>query len=1099
MTRCQGLCCGSGPWLYSAPSSYAALAPVNCKSGRVVSITFQSYLFPRSCRIRGQLSEAARSGDGHSAEAVSAVHPPLTPLNLQTQTISRQLGASITDTRPGAVLVGQRGRARQGGQCIQAADTPSAGKHLEGLTDQDAARQKLSLVYGTTIVSVVDAVATDVGAAPAGSDPGAPWRNVNVSSSGNGIGITHEPDGASGCSSTTADGLVGCSQPGDAGRGNIVAASHDNGLACGGKGLRQGNWRVGWWDIYEREVQAAARESVVRLTSVREVESAAGAAPRPERMEPTRHRTGAVNAVLSRHGDVSADASIEKNPVATGFNGPAVKRRDPDNGEKPGKEAGRARFPRAVEGKATFPEIREAPAPALKATAVATATAAGVATAYGSIKEGQQVRTGFSAEHDPVLSDITGQGSTAGRGLLHAGSSTASTAKRVVATTTSTATLGATVAIGATAAAEAEAADAKSVAKVDEHLADPYPDEGYNVDGGRDEGPDVIPPFLDPDQERGRLSASRIEALYYIRALVLQRVTASADVRLLADALDWCVPLMDLKAVREAFRMIRTASVSVAFPRNSQLMPRPRFLSSFHFVARRLHCLLEVYGTGVMDWPFLLCVAGGMSAGRIRNRELMLILHDRGLEMLRQSEEARQRWEAAVEGEGQQQQQQQQQGGIVAAVTEAGTAEEETAGMIVEAWGEAGLAAAGAVDRPSEHTPGGSGATSANPDDTQTRSYSGVGGAGRAVEAASVGVDASEDEVQGKDAASDVPSGEGIGSSLGGGQIGQTHSRGRRATKAAHLPIIGIRDLVCRFLLPLHHLGQPIDPECLQLLEGMLARDVPLQAPDEPAVAADTAAEDVLRGRLSVAQSNVSEAVGECDGIICFSSVSNQLQREALKLPPKLWLLRDVLELYSLVDAPPSPVLLRGIQEGCIAAAAALRAAAAMEATPGAADAGRNGSWRSVTDGDEEDCYSNSKVSDRSEAAGRAMHDGERNSGGGVERTRRTALKAVKRPRTWARAAHALGSTIPVAPATVGDDTGSDVQRDYEVLAGTVASVLYLLSRVVRRNRGGGSYGRGGAVNAVGTEDSSFGTSHSPSAGFGQSPWDLAWAHDALE
>lgn len=57
---------------------------------------------------------------------------------------------------------------------------------------------------------------------------------------------------------------------------------------------------------------------------------------------------------------------------------------------------------------------------------------------------------------------------------------------------------------------------------------------------------------------------------------------------------------------------------AVAFPRNAQLMPRPRFLSSFHYVARRLRCLLEVYGTEVMDWPYLLCVAAGMSAGRVR-------------------------------------------------------------------------------------------------------------------------------------------------------------------------------------------------------------------------------------------------------------------------------------------------------------------------------------------------------------------------------------------------------------------------------------------------------------------------------------------------
>lgn len=41
---------------------------------------------------------------------------------------------------------------------------------------------------------------------------------------------------------------------------------------------------------------------------------------------------------------------------------------------------------------------------------------------------------------------------------------------------------------------------------------------------------------------------------------MLQRLSASADIRLLADVLDWHVPLMDLKAVREAFRMIRTAS-----------------------------------------------------------------------------------------------------------------------------------------------------------------------------------------------------------------------------------------------------------------------------------------------------------------------------------------------------------------------------------------------------------------------------------------------------------------------------------------------------------------------------------------------------------
>jgi hypothetical protein len=41
----------------------------------------------------------------------------------------------------------------------------------------------------------------------------------------------------------------------------------------------------------------------------------------------------------------------------------------------------------------------------------------------------------------------------------------------------------------------------------------------------------------------------------------MTRVTSSADVRLLADALDWCLPLMDLRAVREAFRMIRTASL----------------------------------------------------------------------------------------------------------------------------------------------------------------------------------------------------------------------------------------------------------------------------------------------------------------------------------------------------------------------------------------------------------------------------------------------------------------------------------------------------------------------------------------------------------
>ncbi|GIL42453.1 hypothetical protein Vafri_421 [Volvox africanus] len=1116
MTRGQGLSCGSAPWPYSAPSSYAAPVPVNCKSGLVVSTAFQRLFLSRGSRIRGQLSEATRSGIGHSADAVSTFQPAMTSLTLQTHPMSQFLGACSTGTRQGAVLAGQRGRAARGGPCVGAANTPSAGKRLDGLNQQDSARQSFPSGRGTRAAAVVDAVATVLGAVAVGSGPSAPWRDANSSGSANGIGITREPDGANG-GNTTADAHEGCSQPGDAARGDSAAASHDRGLACGGQGLRQGNWRVAWWDTYEREVQAAAGEFAALVTSVQHVESAADTAPRPERMEPTRHHTGPVNAVLSRQGHVHADETGSKHTGATGFNGPAVKRRRLDVVGKPGKEAGRARFPLAVDGNVVLPEVREAPvsapvsAPALKAIAVAAAGAAEAAAAapHGSISDRQPIPSGFSTEVDPVLSDTTGQGSQTGLNPLPAGSSTGLTVKRIVATNASTTTLDTAMEIGVMAAAadEAKAPDANAGAGVEGLLVDTERNKDSKVDGGRDEGPDVIPPFLDPDQERGRLSASRIEALYHIRELVLRRVTASADVRLLADALDWCVPLMDLKAVREAFRMIRTASVSVAFPRNSQLMPRPRFLSSFHFVARRLHCLLEVYGTCVMDWPFLLCVAGGMSAGRIRDRELMQLLHDRGLEMLRQSEEARQRWDAAAaaaataegEGEGKKQEQrkQDQQGCAVAAVTEAGTTGEEAAGVITQARGETESTAGDAADDcPLEHAHDSGSATSTSPHDTQPGNCSWVSGAGRAVDTAGMGIDEGEGEAQGAGAGSGAPLDEGIGSPHGGGRWTQSHGRGRRASKAAHVPIIGIRDLVCRFLLPLHHLGQPIDSEYLQLLEGMLARALPSQALAAPAVAVDTANEEVVRGCLSVAQADVGEAVGGCDGTM-EGSVSEQLHQEALKPPPKLWLLRDVLELYSLVNAPPSPVLLRGIQEGCIAAAAVLHAAAA--ATPGAAEATRSASWLPVTDGEDEGCCSGDSTSDCGEIASGVKQQRGRSSGRGLERTRSTALKGLKTPRTWARATHAPGSTIPVASAAAGGDKASDVRRDDEILAGTLASVLYLLSRVVRRNGGSGFYNKAASVNNFGTECSSSGTGLSPSAGFGRSPWDLAWAHEALE
>ncbi|GLI70652.1 hypothetical protein VaNZ11_015588 [Volvox africanus] len=1109
MTRGQGLSCGSASWPYSAPSSYAAPVPVNFKSGRVASTEVQRLFLSRISRVRGQLSEATRSGIGQSTDAVPVLHPPMTPLTLQTYPMSQWLGTCSTSTRQGVVRAGQRGRAARGERCIRVANTPSARKHPEGLSHQDSARQRSPSGRGNKAAAVVDAATICLKAAAVGSGPRVPWRDANSSGNANGIGITREPDGASG-RSTTTDGLVGCCQPGDAACGDSAATSHDTQLPCGGQGLRQRNWRVAWWDTYEREVQAAAGEFAAPVTSVQHVESAADAAPRPERMEPIRHRTGAVNVVLSRHGHVSADGTGGNNMGATGINGPAVKHRRLDVVLKPGKEAGQARLPLAAEGNVDLPEVRQAPvpAPALKAIAVDAERAAEVAAAapYGSIREGQPI----PADVDPVLFDITGQGSPTGLDPLQADSSTASTAKRVVATPAYTATLDTTMEIGVTvAAAAAKAPDASAGAGVEGQLTDAERTKDSKLDGGREEGPDVIPPFLDPDQERGRLNASRIEALYHIRELVLRRVTASADVRLLADALDWCVPLMDLKAVREAFRMIRTASVSVAFPRNSQLIPRPRFLSAFHFVARRLHCLLEVYGTGVMDWPFLLCVAGGMSAGRIRDRELMQLLHDRGLEMLRQSEEARQRWEAAAaavasaeekgkgEGEGQKQEhrQQEHQGGAVAAVTEAGTAGDEAAGATAQARGDTELTAGNAGgDPPSEHVPDSDNATSTGSRDTQPVECSGVSGAGRAVDAVGMGMD--EGEGEGEDKGWGAPPGEGIRSPHGGGRWIQSHGRGRRASKAGHVPIIGIHDLVCRFLLPLHHLGQPIDSEYLQLLEGMLARALPSQSLAVPAVATDTANEEVVQGHLAVARADVGEAVGECDGTIR-GSVSEQLHQEALKPPPKLWLLRDVLELYSLVNAPPSPVLLRGIQQGCIAAAAVLHAAAV--ATPGAAEAARSGSWQPVTDSEDEGCCSGDNTSNCGENASGAKQQRGRSSGRGLEHARSTALKGLKTPRTWARATHAPASVIPVASAAAGGDKASDLRRDDKILAGTLASVLYLLSRVVWRNGGNGFYTGGVSVNNVGTERSSSGTGPSPRAGFGRSPWDLAWAHDALE
>ncbi|KAG2495758.1 hypothetical protein HYH03_006007 [Edaphochlamys debaryana] len=185
---------------------------------------------------------------------------------------------------------------------------------------------------------------------------------------------------------------------------------------------------------------------------------------------------------------------------------------------------------------------------------------------------------------------------------------------------------GAPVQAGAEAGVDTAEADTSDV--VSEAAGDLSPDTD----------PDALPDYVDPDYERGRLDPGRIRSLYYVRDKVVARLASSADARLLVETITDSLPLLDLAGCREAFRMIRVAASSlVAFPSNAALVQRPRFLAAHHWVARRLAALLRLYGSTALDWGFAMTVVSGMAAGRCRDPELLSLVHDRGLALVREA------------------------------------------------------------------------------------------------------------------------------------------------------------------------------------------------------------------------------------------------------------------------------------------------------------------------------------------------------------------------------------------------------------------------------------------------------------------------------
>ena len=93
--------------------------------------------------------------------------------------------------------------------------------------------------------------------------------------------------------------------------------------------------------------------------------------------------------------------------------------------------------------------------------------------------------------------------------------------------------------------------------------------------------------------------------------------------------LAWKVPTHHASVLRQASRMVMTmcpahatlgacALQSLRHPRNAAIMRRPGMLACVHNVADRLCSMVQRYGAGVLDWAYIITVAGGLEASHAK-------------------------------------------------------------------------------------------------------------------------------------------------------------------------------------------------------------------------------------------------------------------------------------------------------------------------------------------------------------------------------------------------------------------------------------------------------------------------------------------------